>query len=230
MVIGGIVLFLFILGVGGAAYAVYWFKNKALDRVADYTGGAIGPAKVKVANGRTCGMLPREDLQQILGVVVEKSTEIMEGSDPGCAYYTNPEAFAQLQRLAVAQAQRDAEEAQKQPAPKSDNPLALLKDVNKLEGVVKSIGLTDPEKEGRVFAFTLERDFGRRNWSTTRAALSVVPGFEEMTGIGDRAVLGSFGHMMMVLKGDSLLKLELTVVPEAKIKGAEIGRKIVERM
>ena len=154
----------------------------------------------------------------------------MEGSEPGCAYYTNPAAFAQLQRMAVEHARRQSEEASNRPAPKVDNPLALLKDTNQLEGVVKSFGLSEPDKEGRVFSFTIDRAFGRNNWPTIRTTMSVVPGFEDLTGIGDRAMMGSMGHGIYVLKGDSMISLELTYVPDARRQGAAIARNIISHM
>ena len=119
---------------------------------------------------------------------------------------------------------------QTQQAPKTDNPLELLKDVNKLEGVVKTLGLTQPDKEGRVFSFTIERGFGRANWPTLRATFSVVPGFEQVSGVGDAAMIGSFGHVLQILNSDSMIKLDLTAVPDARVRGAEIGRRIVSRL
>jgi hypothetical protein len=222
LIAGGILLVLFVVGLAGTVYGFYWFKNKAMAKVSSYTGGMVGsPAEVRVANGNACSMLPREDLQQVLGVTIEKTAEIMEGSDPGCAYFTNPAGFEQLRNLALEQ---------NQPASKSDNPLALLKDVNQLEGVVKSLGLTEADKEGRVFAFNVERGFGRSNWSTLRATMAVVPGFQEVQGVGDRAMVGSFGHVLYVLKGDSKITLELINVPDARTRGADIGRKIAAHL
>ncbi len=150
----------------------------------------------------------------------------MEGSDPGCAYYTNPEAFAQLQRMAIEQARRDSELAAKKPGPKTDNPLELLKDANQLEGVVKTFGLSLPDKDGRVFSFTVQRNFGRDNWLPLRTTMSVVPGFEDVSGVGDHAMMGSFGHAFYVLQGDSMVHLELTYVPDARTRGALLGGKI----
>ena len=58
-----------------------------------------------------CKLLSAAELQQMIGVTVERSAEIMDNGDPGCAYYTNPAAFAELQKLAIAQAKRDSEKA-----------------------------------------------------------------------------------------------------------------------
>ena len=224
MIVGGVLLLLFVMGIAGALYGAYWVKHK----ISAYTDGVVGGSQeqVKVEHGNTCALLKREDLQQMLGVTIERTSEVMEGEEPGCAYYTNPDAFAQLQRMAVQQARRDSEKAAKQPGPKTDNPLELLKDANQLEGVVKSFGLTQPDQDGRVFSFSVQPNFGRGNWTALRTTMAVVPGFEEVTGVGDRAMMGSFGHAFYVLKGDGIIHLELTYVPDARARGAEIGRKI----
>jgi hypothetical protein len=228
LIAGGIVVVLFGMGVAGTFYGLHVIKK----RVATYTGGVVGGStdQVMVAHGTACLLLSREDLQQVLGVAIERSAEIMEGSEPGCAYYANPAAFAQLQRLAVEQARRDSQQAAQRPGPKSDNPLELLKDTKDMEGIIKGLGMTQPDKDGRVFAFTLQRDFGRTNWTALRGTMSVVPGFEEVPGVGDHAMIGSFGHAFYVLTGDTMIHLETMYVPDARTSGAELGRKIASHL
>ena len=219
-------------GTAAAVYGVYWFKNKAMAKVSTYTGGMVGsPSETKVARGNTCSLLSRDELQQVLGVSVEKTTEIMEGSAPGCAYYTNPAGIEQLRNLALEQARKQAEAAKDQPASKSDNPLTLLKDTNQLEGVIKTLSLSQGgDKEGRVFAFTVDRKFGRGNWTTLRATTALMPGFHEVQGIDDHAMVGSFGHVLHVLHGDSLITLELIWIPDASTRGGDIARKIASHL
>ena len=227
-----IVVVLFAAGIAGTVYGFYWFKNKAIAKVASYSGGMVGtPAEVRVAHGNTCSLLSREELQQLLGVTIEKTVEIMEGSAPGCAYYTNPAGFEQLRNLAIEQARKQAEAAKNETTSKSDNPHTLLKNVNQLEGVVKALSLTQGgDKEGRAFAFTVDRGFGRGNWTTLRATTALVPGFQEVPGLGDHAMVGSFGHVLHVLQGDSLISLELTWVPDARTRGGDIARKIASHI
>lgn len=230
LIVGGVLLVLFIIGAASAIYGFFWFKHKVADYTSEVTGPKSGPVTI-VARGNSCRLLSTAELAKVLGVAIEKSAEIMEGSEPGCAYYTNPAAFAQLQRTAVELARQQSEEAANKPGAKTaDNPLELLKNTNQLEGVVKSLGLSQPDKDGKVFSFTVNRDSGRNDWSTLRATVSVIPGFVELTGVGDRAMMGSFGHAIYVLKGDSVVTLELTYVPDARSRGAELGRKIVSHM
>src|SRR5260221_9919251 len=141
----------------------------------------------------------------------------MEGNDPGCAYYTNPAAFSELQKIAVEQARRNSEKASKDPAlnnSKNDNPLALLGHTEEMEGIVKGLGLTQPDPEGKVFAFTVDRNFGGENWGPLRATMAAVPGFKDVDGVGDHAMIGSFGHAFFVLKGNSMFRLETMYVPK----------------
>ncbi len=153
----------------------------------------------------------------------------MDNGDPGCAYYTNPAAFAELQKIAIAQAKRDSEKASQYPDvknSKSDNPLELLKHTKEMEGIVKGFGLSAPDPSGRVFSFSVNRNFGSGNWMPLRTTLSVVPGFDDVNGVGDHAMIGSFGHAFYVLKGDSVFKLDTMYLPEARMRGTEIANKI----
>ena len=225
-IVGGILLLLLVIGVGSAIYGVYWVKHKVAAYTSAVTGAPSEPIKV-VAKGDSCRLLSTTELQSVLGVAIEKSAEIVEDSAPGCAYYTNPEAFAQLQRMAAEQARRQTEEVNKRPGPKDDNLGALLKDADQMEGIVKALGLTQPVKDGRVFSFTVQRDFGQDSWSGMRLTESAVPGFEEVSGVGDHAMIGAFGHAFYVLKGSAMIHLDTTWVPDARARGADLGRRIM---
>jgi hypothetical protein len=230
LIIGAFLLFLFVIGVGGAIYSVYWVKKK----VSTYASAVSGPShdQVVVKGGHTCDLLTREDLQQVLGITVEKSAEIMEGSNPGCAYYANPEAFSQLQRMAVEETRKESAQAQanQQPGQKIDNPLELLKHTDQLEGAMKTLTMTQPDKDGKVFSFTLERGFQPGNWTAVRATTAALPGFKDISGVGDRAMVGSFGHALYVLKGSNLITLDLTYVPDSRTRGVDLGCRIASHL
>jgi hypothetical protein len=226
LIVGGIVLVLVLGAFGAVLYGVHWVKHK----VSSITGGAIGGGSFEVSQGNICKLLSTADLQQMIGVTVERSAEIMDNGDPGCAYYTNPAAFAELQKLAIAQAKRDSERASQYPDVKNskgDNPLELLKHTKEMEGIVKGFGLSAPDPSGRVFSFSVNSHAGSDSWGPMRATLSVVPGFDEVNGVGDHAMIGSFGHAFYVLKGDSVFKLDTMYLPEARVRGTEIGRKLL---
>lgn len=225
-IVGGVLLLLFVLAVGAGIYGVYWVKHKVSNYAAAVKGGSSEPIRV-VANGNSCKLLSTADLQQVLGVTIEKSAEIMEGDKPGCAYYTNQQAFSQLQRQAMAEAKRQADEVNSRPGPKPDNLPALMKNANNLEGVVKGLAMTQPVQDGQVFSFTVERGGDSEAWAGARLVQSVVPGFEEVQGVGDRAMIGSFGHAFYVQKGDVIITMVTTWIPDTRTRGVELGKKII---
>ncbi len=225
-IVGGILVLLFVIGASAAVYGVYWVKHKVTAYSTAVTGRSSEPVKV-VEKGDSCRLLSTAELEKVLGVTVEKSAEIMEDSAPGCAYYTNQQAFSKLQRMAMEQARRQTDEVNRRPGPKDNDLGALLKDTNQMEGIVKTLGLTGPVQDGRVFSFTLQRGGGPEAWSGARVAQAAVPGFEEVPGVGDHAMIGSFGHAFYVQKGDAMLYLETTWVPDAKARGTEISKKIL---
>ncbi len=216
-----------VLGAFGAVlYGVHWVKGK----VSSITGGSFGS---EAGQGNMCRLLSTTELQQALGVTIERSAEVTENGEPGCAYYTNPAAFAQLQKLAVEQARRDSEKASQYPDvknAKNDNPLELLKHTKEMEGIVKGLGLSQPDPSGKVFAFSVNRNFGSGNWWPLRTTLSAVPGFDEVNGVGDHAMIGSFGHAFYVLKGDNMFTLETIYLPEARMRGSDIANKLISHL
>src|SRR5215472_6841093 len=185
LIVGGIVLIIVLGAFGAVLYGVHWVKGK----VSSITGGAIGGSSTsEVSQGNMCKLLSTGDLQQMIGVTVERSAEVMDNGDPGCAYYTNPAAFAALQKKAMAQAKRDSEKASQYPDVKNskgDNPLELLKHTQEMEGIVKGFGLSAPDPAGKVFSFSVNSHSGSANWTALRTTLSVVPGFDEVNGVGD---------------------------------------------
>lgn len=226
LIIGGIILVLVLGAFGAVLYGVHWVKHK----VSSITGGSFGS---EVSQGNMCKLLSTGELQQMIGVTVERSAEIMDNGDPGCAYYTNQAAFSQLQKRALEQAKRDSEKASQYPDvknSKSDNPLELLKHTQEMEGIVKGFGLSAPDPSGRVFSFSVNSHGGSDSWGPMRATLSVVPGFDEVNGVGDHAMIGSFGHAFYVLKGDSIFKLDTMYLPEARMKGSEIANKLISHL
>ena len=43
-------------------------------------------------------------------------------------------------------------------------------------------------------------------------------------------MMGSFGHALYILKGDAMIHLDTTLVPDARVRGTEIGRKITSHL
>jgi hypothetical protein len=220
----GVIGLLAVIAIGGAIYTFRVIKHK----VQEATGGAEGATQqINIAHGNSCRLLSADQVKEVLGVDIVRTQEMVEDSNAGCAYYTNAEGFAHLQKVAAAQAKRDSETASKEIDANSKNPMELMKHTKEMEGMIKSLGLAQSGEDGRVFAFTVQKHFGSENWSSMRTAMAMVPGFEEVEDVGDHAMVGTFGHTFLILKGNSLIRLETIYVPEARTRGAELGRQIV---
>lgn len=227
--VGGIFLLLFMMVAGAAIYGAYWVKHKVSNYASAISGGSSDNVKV-VASGDSCRMLSTAELQKILGVKIEKSAEIVDDNQPGCAYYTDAQSVSQLQRMAMAQAKKQTDEVNRQPGPKPDNLPALMKNANELEGIVKTLGMTQPPADGRVFSFTLERGVSADAWAGMRVTEAAVPGFEEVPGVGDHAMIGAFGHAFYLQKGDAVITMSTMFVPDARVRGSQIGKTILGKL
>lgn len=232
LVVGGLVLLLGMLAIAGITFGVYKAKQAV-------TGMIEGENRAPVSNsaafrGQACDLLEAEEVQRALGVLIDRTGPITENGESGCAYYTSAAAFAALRDAALREAEAEMErakrEAEAKPAAQSDNPIELLKHTKELEGVVKSFALMKESEDGRVFSFTVNPHFGRSNWTALRMSMALVPGFDELRGVGDRAMVGSFGHAIYVLKGDNMVTLNLMFVPESRVKGAALAGQIAARL
>jgi len=213
------------LGIGGIYYAVGRVKAKSLQVISQSAGR------------NPCALISKEEVQEVLGVPIEKTAEITDGGEPGCAFFSSPEAFQQLARDSLAKVPGEVQAGaakEDKSGRKSDNPLALLNNdsIKNLEGIVKTFAIAGQAQQGdgRVFGFTLESNFGRDSWPAFRATLGVVPGFESLSGVGDNAMIGPFGHLLYVQKGGAKVTLNLMAVPDARSKGVALARKIVSRL
>lgn len=227
--VGGVFLVVFIIGAGAAVYGVYWVKHKVSNYAAAISGGPSDNVKV-VASGDNCRLLATAELQKILGVKIEKSAEIIDDNHAGCAYYTDAQSVGQLQRMALAQAKKQTDEVNRRPGPKPDNFPALMKNANELEGIVKTLGMTQPPADGRVFSFTVERGVSPDAWAGMRVTEAAVPGFEEVPGVGDHAMIGALGHAFYVQKGDAVITMSTMFVPDARVRGSQIGKTILGKL
>jgi hypothetical protein len=90
--------------------------------------------------------------------------------------------------------------------------------------------MTQPVKDGQVFSFTVQRGVDEESWSGMRVTEAAVPGFEEVSGVGDHAMIGAFGHAFYVKKGDALITMSTMMVPETRVKGSEIGKRIIGKL
>lgn len=217
-----------VMTVVGVAYGIH----KVRGMIATWEGapGAAHSSPTLPFGGQACSLLTAEEAGQVLNITITRITATNDSGQAGCAYFTTADAFAQLQQRAEREARRETAEANHQPSSNPQTLPELLQHTKELEGVVKSLTLTQAAQNGRVFSFNVNPSFGSDNWTATRTAMKLVPGFEDVSGVGDRAMVGSFGHALYVLKGDTVVQLDLTFVPDSRTTGVQLARRIAAHL
>jgi hypothetical protein len=217
-----------VMTVAGVAYGIHQVRGLLATWV-----GAPGAAHSRPTlpfGGQACSLLSAEEAGQILNITITRITAINDGGRAGCAYFTTAAAFARLQQRAEQEARRETAEANQQPSSNPQTLPELLQHTKELEGVVKSLALSEAAQNGRVFSFNVDPSSGSANWNATRTAMKLVPGFEDISGVGDRAMVGSFGHALYVLKGSTIVQLDLTFVPDSRTTGVQLARRIAAHL
>jgi hypothetical protein len=228
LIVVAVLVLLVVMTVASIAYGIH--KVRGVIARMEGSPGASHSSPTLAFGGQACDLLTAEEAGQVLNITITRISAANDGSQPGCSYFTTADAFAQLQRRAESEARRETAEANQQPSSNPQNLPELMKHTKELEGVVKTFALSQAAQNGRVFSFTVNPNFGRGSWTATRAAMSVVPGFEDVSGVGDRAMVGSFGHALYVLKGDTMVQLDLTFVPDSRTTGVQLGRRIASHL
>ena len=232
-----------LLGVMSAA-GLYYAAHRLVKNIESVTGeGSVGNAMSSVASAARsasrehrhkekldgCLLMSKEDAAEILGVEITKADSQPTANHDGehCDYYAKPRSV-----------EEDAEKTKQ-----SLNALRDSKDGQPndkaIADMVKNYSRTMVNAEGGqpYFTFTVDRDAGAAAFtgfkmgnSLASAASGGTAKSEELAGLGDDASLGIGESMLCVRKGDAVIILELSQVPDGKTKGIAMARKILSRL
>jgi hypothetical protein len=225
-----------VLGLMSAA-GLYYAATRVKSRLLSAAGVARATEHGRSSAGSkidACALLSKEELGELLGIHVDRAQPIADGGEPGCAFFASPETLRQLARDSLSKAPEQVKTAEAKGRVKGDNPLANVNTstIQGLEGIVKTIAAAGDASQGggKVFSFTVDPKFDAESWPLFLKTMSVVPGFEPLAGVGDHALMGPFGQILYVQKGNVKVTLELTSVPDAHGKGVDLARKIISRL
>lgn len=92
----------------------------------------------------------------------------------------------------------------------------------------------EPPPEGPpYFALSVHFTDGRTAVRATRLASGMLGGdggFERLTGIGDEAWLGPLASMLVFVKGETGVELDLRMIPDGREKGVRLAKLIASRL
>jgi hypothetical protein len=218
-----VVIFLFgAIGVAGIWYVAHRAKQKihemGLDDLATASDEHRGPA---LGGTNPCSLLSKEDVAQAVKMDVVRS-ERPEGSDAGCEYSVLGNYVDLIAKHASLLHKEETNESQRQT----------------METFAKAVGHSNDSQqsaprhpgESPVFMFSVDNNSATAQMSLTRATFGRMgPAFTAIPSLGDDAFDIANG-MMMVRKGDTIIRIIYMMCPCTTEAVVPLARKIVSNM
>ena len=216
-------IFLFgAIGVAGIWYVAHRAKQKihemGLDDLATAPNQHRGPT---LGGTNPCSLLSKEDVAQAVKVDVVRS-ERPEGSDAGCEYSVMGNYVDLIAKHASLLNKKETDQSQRQ----------------MMESFAKAVGHSNDSQqraprhpgESPVFMFSVDNNSATAQMSISRATFGRMgPAFTSIPSLGDDAFDIANG-MMMVRKGDTIIRIIYMMCPCTTEDVVPLARKIVSNM
>ena len=218
-----VVIFLFgAIGVASIWYVAHRAKQKihemGLDDLATASNEHRGPA---LGGTNPCSLLSKADVAQAVKMDVVRS-ERPEGSDAGCEYSVMGNYVDLIAKHASLLNKKETDESQRQ----------MMESFAKAVGHSNDSHQSAPRHPGEspVFMFSVDNNSATAQMSLTRATFGRMgPAFTAIPSLGDDAFDIANG-MMMVRKGDTLIRIIYMMCPCTTVDVVPLARKIVGNM
>ncbi len=212
--------------VGGIYYVVYRVKEKVQEVKADVLGGAASNSNTAtgsgtVANHDGCRLLSKEEVGRAIGVEIVAT----EPNDYGCSYLA-----------AGTSADMGSKHATAMMASKGADAKAQQTMQGLLGGLSKALQSENPkdspDKDGKVpvLSFSIDTNSAETQMQLNEKVLGALgPPEPPIQGIGDHA-FSSAGSMMMVRKGDKLVRIMYMLCPCSTEAIKPLARTLADRL
>jgi hypothetical protein len=219
-----VVIFLFgAIGVAGIWFVAHRARQKFHEIGLDDLSTANANRRPALGGIDPCSLLSKADVGQAAKVEVIRA-EVSEGSDPGCVYNVQGDISDLVARHASLLHKEPSTEAQRQ----------------QFESIAKNLfkGMNSEQRdsdsnhpgEAPVFSFTVTNAGSVAQMNFSRMAFGRMPGsMANIQGLGDDA-LDIGGAMMLVRKGDKLIRVMYMMCPCATDDVVPLVRKLVASM
>jgi hypothetical protein len=218
------VLFLFgALGIAGVVYVGYRVRQKAREMGLSLPSPDRRAGHESALRGTdVCGWLSKEEVSAAVRMEVVR-TAAEGGENPGCTYFVEGDATELTMKHAT--------ELNKKKMSKSDQ--QIMEDFGKtiLQGSGDSGGVSGEHPgETPVLVFSVDENTALLQMKLTKGALSGMgPGTAAIANLGDEA-FDAGGVVLMVRKGDKLVRITYTTCPCALDDILPLARKLVENL
>lgn len=218
-----VVIFLFgAVGIAGIWYVAHRVKQKVheigLDDLSTTTNANRGPA---LAGMDPCSLLSKVDVAQAVSMDVVRA-ERSEGSEVGCEYSVMGDYVDLIAKHASLLHKAETTDSQRQ----------MMETFAKAVGHGNDSQQTAPRHPGEspVFIFSVDNNSAAAQMSLSRATFGrMAPAFTSIPSLGDDA-FDIANAMIMVRKGDKLLRITYMMCPCTTDEVVPLARKIVANM
>jgi hypothetical protein len=240
LIIGGcLVLVLGAMAVAGLVYVGYRVKGRVEEAAAELkpelgrpslTSPPTTSAKPRID---VCTLLSKEEASQILGVTIERTQSQAGQGTSTCQYFakagSQADAAASLANAFAAMAKGGATP---EPSIGPDRAYQVGRQTGAADLLKGVSGMANPGGPYTAVTVTWE------NGGTVVSMYKVVGGvsapgvktMEDLTGIGDEAIMGPMDSLIAFVKGPTGVQIDLSKVPHAREKGVALARTIAGRL
>jgi hypothetical protein len=219
-----VVIFLFgAIGVAGIWYVAHRARQKFHEIGLDDLSPANANRGPALGGIDPCSLLSKADVGQAAKVEIVRA-EVGEGADPGCVYNVQGDISDLVARHASLLHKEPSTEAQRQQFE------SIAKNLFKGMNTEQSDSASNHPGEAPVFSFTVTNAGSVAQMNFSRMAFGRMPGsMANIQGLGDDA-LDIGGAMMLVRKGDKLIRVMYMMCPCATDDVVPLVRKLVASM
>lgn len=218
-----VVIFLFgAIGVAGIWYVAHRVKQKVheigLDDLSTQTNATRGPA---LAGMDPCSLLSKADVAQAVRMDVVRA-ERSEGSEVGCEYSVMGDYVDLIAKHASLLHKAETTDSQRQ----------MMETFAKAVGHGNDSQQSAPKHPGEspVLIFSVDNNSAAAQMNLSRATFGrMAPAFTSIPSLGDDA-FDIANAMIMVRKGDKLLRITYMMCPCTTDEVVPLARKIVANM
>jgi hypothetical protein len=224
LIIVGVLVAFGILGTVALMYVGHKVKQVASDYGIDTS--SIAP-RGRPHSYNACDLLSKDEASEILGTPIASTKVNGTGFTSSCNYYPVKSGNSDDVASAVDRLKKLGDQP--------DSPQKAGEVQDALTKMAKS-AITD--QDAPILIINVNGRDGRSNMAGFASAYRIMAGItkqsgmkasEDLSGIGDRAVLGAIGNMMF-LKGDTSVELSGAAVLGSKDTAIALGRKIASRL
>lgn len=230
-----------VIATAGLIYVGYRVKNRIEKEAASLRHDTSRSSPVTMAAAPAparhvdpCSLLTRDEASQILGVAVERTQAKESGGQSTCQYFAK--ARSQQEKMtSVASAFGAIAKGGATPEPDvKANEAYKIGQQTGLNDLMKGIGGLAAQEGAPYLTVMVSWENGRQAMSMLKGVIGAnsagVKTTEDLTGIGDEAVMGPVDSFLAFVKGQTEVQIDLSQIPKGRDKGVAMARTIAPRI